>query len=63
MNDLTVKVYSTKGKLLDTFTAADEKQAMSLLDVNLSAVAANDGFKVRIEDATGSGCWLIVGAR
>lgn len=59
---LKVKVYGNDGKLMQIFEAATHEEAIRRLESFPEVVkAANaDGFKLRIEDEAGKGCWVVV---
>jgi hypothetical protein len=63
--DLLVKVYDDHGKLLEIYHAETHEEAIGRLDDFPSIVvcARTGGLKIRIEDESGSGCWVVVGGR
>ena len=59
---LYVKVHDDTGKLVQSFEAKTHEEAIARLDdyPKIVSAAAKGGLKIRIEDETGSGCWVVV---
>lgn len=64
--EFSIRVYDIKGKLLQEFVrvGSDHDLHLSLIGASMDASGDPDqGFKVRVEDGTGSGYWMEVAPR